>query len=205
MKKQREYTRAWPPIEPPELRGAYVGFWARFLASFLDTILIVIVTYPFLIAAYGWAYLDSWIFVEGPLDFILSWMFPAAGIIGFWVYCSATPGKMAIGVKIVDAATGRQPTQGQLVKRYIGYFLSSIPLCWGFIHIAFNPRKQGWHDKFAKTVVVYTKKIQQPEMAPKAKVLFPATNQPFPSRDSSLVLKRPRREEVFIGTSQEGG
>ena len=205
MKKPREYTRAWPPIEPPELKGAYVGFWARCWASLLDTILIVIVTYPFLIAAYGWAYLDSWAFIEGPLDFVLSWMFPAAEIIGFWAYCSATPGKMAIGAKIVDAATGGPPTQWQLVKRYVGYFFSSIPLCWGFIHVAFNPRKQGWHDKFAKTVVVYTKKIQQPEVPSKAKPIFPAANQPLSSPGSPpVLLKRPRKEEVFIGVSPEG-
>jgi len=205
VKKQREYIRAWPPIEPPELRGAYVGFWARFWASFLDTILIVIVTYPFLIAAYGWAYLDSWSLVEGPIDFLLSWIFPAAAIIVFWMYRSATPGKMAIGAIIVDAATGRQPTQWQLVKRYVGYLFSSIPLCWGFIHIAFDPRKQGWHDKFAKTVVVYAKKVHQPEMAPKAKSLFPEINQPLPSLGSPPVMgKRPPREEVFIGASQEG-
>ncbi len=205
MKTQREYTRAWPAIEPPELKGAYVGFWARFLASLLDTILITIVTYPFLIAAYGWAYLKSWIFVEGPFDFILSWMFPAAGIIGFWVYYSATPGKMAIGAKIVDAATGQQPTQWQLAKRYMGYFFSSIFLCWGFIHVAFNPRKQGWHDKFAKTVVVYSKKVHQPEVPTKPKALFPATNQSLPLHDSPpAAVKRPCKEEVFIGASQEG-
>ena len=153
------YTQAWPAVEPPELRGAYVGFWARLWATFLDTILIVIVTYPFLIAVYGWGYLESRAFVEGPIDLLLSLMLPAAAIVVFWIYCAATPGKMAIGARIVDVATGRQPTQWQFVKRYIGYFLSSIPLCWGFIRAAFDPRKQGWHDKLAGTVVVYTKKI----------------------------------------------
>jgi len=44
------YKQAWPAVEAPELRGAYVGFWARLWASFLDTILTIIVTYPFLLA-----------------------------------------------------------------------------------------------------------------------------------------------------------
>ena len=193
------YKQAWPAVEPRELRGAYVGFWARLWATFLDTILTIIVTYPFLIAAYGWAYLESRALVEGPLDLLLSWMFPAAAIVVFWIYCSATPGKMAIGARIVDAATGRQPTQWQLVKRYIGYFFSSIPLCWGFIRAAFDPRKQGWHDKLAGTVVVYTKKIRQLETVPNPKP--PLTSCPLTSFHPHSVIKEAHKEEVVSGAS----
>lgn len=197
MRKQREHKQPWPAVEPPELKGAYVGFWARLWASFLDTILTIIVTYPFLIAAYGWAYLDSRALVEGPIDLLLSWMFPAAAIVVFWIYCSATPGKMAIGARIVDATTGGKPTQWQLVKRYFGYFLSSVPLCWGFIRAAWNPRKQGWHDKLAGTVVVYNKKIRQPEMAPKAKTAV--MSQPMTSFQPHSALEETHREEAVIG------
>jgi len=150
-----------------------VGFWARLWASFLDTVLTIIVTYPVLIAVYGWAYLDSQSLVDGPVDLILSWMFPAAAIMVFWIYRAATPGKMAIGARIVDAETGQQPTQWQLVKRYIGYFLSSLPLCWGFIRAAFDQRKQGWHDKLAGTVVVYTHRIRQPQGSPEPRAPIP--------------------------------
>ncbi len=38
--------------------------------------------------------------------------------------------------------------------RYLGYFASTIPLCLGFLWIAFDKRKQGWHDKLAGTVVI---------------------------------------------------
>ncbi len=191
------YTQAWPAVEPPELRGTYVGFWARLWATFLDTILIVIVTYPFLIAVYGWGYLESRAFVEGPIDLVLSLMLPAVAIVVFWIYCAATPGKMAIGARIVDVATGRQPTQWQFVKRYIGYFLSSIPLCWGFIRAAFDPRKQGWHDKLAGTVVVYTKKIWQPEISAKTKIF--GTGQPVQSFHPHSVIEESYRKEVVLG------
>jgi uncharacterized RDD family membrane protein YckC len=43
---------------------------------------------------------------------------------------------------------------GQSLVRYFGYFASCIPLFAGFIWIAFDRRKQGWHDKMANTVVV---------------------------------------------------
>lgn len=62
-----------------------------------------------------------------------------------------------IGAKIVDAATGGNPQPMQLVVRYIGYYVSALGLCLGFIWVAFDKRKQGWHDKMAGTVVVRRK------------------------------------------------
>jgi uncharacterized RDD family membrane protein YckC len=75
-------------------------------------------------------------------------------IVLFWLYRQATPGKMAISARIVDARTGGKPGIGQLIGRYLGYFVSTMPLFLGLIWVAFDPRKQGWHDKLAGTVVV---------------------------------------------------
>jgi len=72
-------------------------------------------------------------------------------------YRQATPGKMAIGARVVDATTGQAPSTRQLVIRYLGYYVSTIPLMLGLIWVAFDPRKQGWHDKLAGTVVVRSK------------------------------------------------
>jgi uncharacterized RDD family membrane protein YckC len=65
---------------------------------------------------------------------------------------------MAISARIVDAKTGARPTTGQLVVRYLGYYVAMIPLFAGIIWVAFDPRKQGWHDKLAGTVVVRPKR-----------------------------------------------
>lgn len=81
-------------------------------------------------------------------------MFPALAVIAFWVYRQATPGKMAISARIVDAETGEAASTGQLVGRYLGYFLAGIPLGLGILWVAFDKRKQGWHDKLAGTVVI---------------------------------------------------
>ena len=79
---------------------------------------------------------------------------PAIAIILFWIYRAATPGKMAISAKIVDVQTGGQPSTGQLVGRYFAYFISALPLGLGIFWVAFDKKKQGWHDKLAGTVVV---------------------------------------------------
>ena len=78
----------------------------------------------------------------------------AVAVIGFWRYCGATPGKSALGVKIVDAASGQPPSLLRLVLRFLGYFVSAFPLYLGFLWIAVDRRKQGWHDKIARTIVI---------------------------------------------------
>jgi uncharacterized RDD family membrane protein YckC len=135
----------------------YVGFWARVGASIVDTILIVIIVAPILNAIYGTDYWLDERFIKGPADFLLNWVLPAVAIVLFWIARQATPGKMLIGAKIVDAATGGKPTTRQLIVRYLGYYVSTIPLLLGLIWVAFDPRKQGWHDKLAGTVVVRSK------------------------------------------------
>lgn len=132
----------------------YVGFWARVGASIIDSILIMLVTMPLLIAVYGWAYFESTEFIKGPMELVISYLFPAIAVIVFWRYRSATPGKMAIKAKIVDAKSGGEPSTGQLVGRYCGYFVSMFPLFLGLIWVGLDKRKQGWHDKLAGTVVV---------------------------------------------------
>lgn len=136
--------------EPP----IYVGFWARVGASLIDTIIIMVVSAPLLVVVYGWDYFNSQQFLHGGWDFFVSYVFPAILVILFWAYRAATPGKMAVSAKIVDAKTGGQPSMKQWIIRYIGYFVSTMVLLLGFIWVAFDKRKQGWHDKMAGTVVV---------------------------------------------------
>jgi len=134
----------------------YVGFWPRVGASIIDTIIVMIITAPPLIWLYGWEYytdIDRPL-VDGPGDFLISWLLPAVGIVWFWLRKEATPGKMAIGARVVDAVTGRAISARQGIVRYLGYFVSTLPLCLGLLWVAFDPRKQGWHDKLAGTVVV---------------------------------------------------
>ena len=138
--------------------STFQGFWIRVLASIIDTILICIVTLPLLVSIYGWSYFDPEVtgFSAGPADIFFSWILPIFIVIGFWVWKQATPGKMAIRSRIVDADTGGTPTLKQWIIRYIGYFVSALPLFLGYIWVAFDKRKRGWHDMMAGTVVVST-------------------------------------------------
>jgi len=140
----------------------YVGFLARFLASVIDSFLAMVIIMPVLFGVYGEELLAVESFAGGPLYYLMTWIFPAVAVILFWVARSATPGKMLIRARIVDARTGGKPSTGQLIGRYLGYYVSMLPLLLGFFWVAFDKRKQGWHDKLARTVVVYAPKKSGP-------------------------------------------
>lgn len=134
----------------------YVGFWNRTAAALIDSALLFIVTLPIQQALTGAALDLPSGRPSGALDLLVGYVLPAAAVLIFWKYRSATPGKMFMSAEIVDAATGGKPGNRQLLLRYVGYYLSTLPFLLGLIWVAFDPRKQGWHDKLAGTVVVST-------------------------------------------------
>ena len=132
----------------------YVGFWKRAFASFIDTVILVTVIGIVIFSVYGSQYVQLKDAGRTALfDFLTQWLFPTVAAILFWRYRGATPGKILISAKIVDAKTLGAPSTGQLVGRYFAYLVSSIFML-GFIWIAFDKRKKGWHDKLAGTVVI---------------------------------------------------
>jgi len=132
----------------------YAGFWRRALASLVDTVVISLVVGPLLMllgrnADFGLA---------GAMprlsDSLLHLLLPAAIVIGFWLLRQGTPGKLLLRAHVVDARTGQSLTPGQAIGRYLAYYLSMLPCFLGFFWVAFDGRKQGWHDKLAGTVVI---------------------------------------------------
>lgn len=135
----------------------YSGFWIRFGASLIDIVILIAITFPMLYMIYGETLYYSEEFILGGADFMISYLMPFVATILFWMYKSATPGKMVVKAIIVDAKTGNAPTIKQSIIRYFGYIVSMIPLCLGFIWVCWDSKKQGWHDKMAGTVVIHPK------------------------------------------------
>lgn len=138
------------------------GFWLRCLATLIDAILLEIIVLPILVSTYGWRYYynDDYGFFAGWVDVLASWILPTVAILAFWNYRQATPGKMLFGLKIIDARTGTRPSIGQFIVRYLMYIVCVLPLGLGLIWVAFDKRKQGWHDKVARTAVIRANRRQ---------------------------------------------
>jgi uncharacterized RDD family membrane protein YckC len=154
----------------------YVGFWARTAASVIDLLLQLIITAPLTIAVYGQYVSLTGKTFQGPADVVINILLPAVAVIAFWVYQGATPGKMAMSAKVVDADTGEPVGAGQAALRYVGYIISGLPLGVGFFWAGLDRKKQGWHDKIAGTVVVRpvgTERVQFSRREPTFKVTEP--------------------------------
>jgi uncharacterized RDD family membrane protein YckC len=127
----------------------YASFWSRAAAAVIDWLVVTVVVVPVMVLGFGIREVEpgeSW-----ELGLFAA---TAAAVIGFWRYCGATPGKSALALRIVDARTGGAPSLVQLIVRFLGYFVSALPLYLGFLWAAVDRRKQGWHDKIARTIVI---------------------------------------------------
>ncbi|MEM6582118.1 MAG: RDD family protein [Pseudomonadota bacterium] len=132
----------------------YAGFWIRLGATLIDTLVFMLVFSIPLTLIYGVDYWQSETMSNGFWDILLTYIAPIALTIWFWVRYLGTPGKMMLGLSVVDADTGGPISTPKAVGRYLGYFVSTIPLLLGFVWIGFDKRKQGFHDKLAGTAVV---------------------------------------------------
>lgn len=65
----------------------------------------------------------------------------------------ATPGKMALGIKVVNMS-GEKLSFGKAILRNLLKFFSSALIDIGFLMVLWDPKKQALHDKIAKTAVV---------------------------------------------------
>lgn len=141
--------------KPHDPNTHYVGFWLRGLANGADLILISAIVTPILVVIYGPGYLFDGELVEGGWHVVIGGILPAVAALTFLVKRQATPGKMIINAHIVCADTGAKPGLGKLIFRYLAFTVVTVLSAGlGCLWIAWDSRKQGWHDKIARTVVV---------------------------------------------------
>jgi uncharacterized RDD family membrane protein YckC len=125
------------------------GFWIRFLAILIDGILLAIVE-----SAIG-AIFNMTTNGRSGLGTLVGLIY----FVYFWSNSSIWPGQ-TVGNKLLNIRViktdGRDLELGSSILRYVGLFISIIVIFIGVIWAAFDPNKQGWHDKIAGTYVVKT-------------------------------------------------
>ena len=132
----------------------YAGFWIRVAAALIDTLIFVIVFSVPLTLIYGVDYWTAQQGAKGVGDILIQYIAPVVITVWFWTRYLGTPGKMVLRLRVVDARTGRAISTPQAIGRYLGYYVSMLPLMLGFIWVGIDRKKQGFHDKLAGTVVV---------------------------------------------------
>jgi uncharacterized RDD family membrane protein YckC len=132
----------------------YAGFWIRVVAYIIDIIPLAIIGVLLALLS-GEALVDP--DPSAPLFTFTDFAGLIIGIAYFVGFESsafqATPGKMALGLIVVDT-DGRRISPMRALGRYFAKILSGVIMLIGYIMIAFTDRKQGLHDMIAGTLVV---------------------------------------------------
>ena len=156
-------------MEASTMHYPYAGFWSRAAARVIDLLIII--------AAFNLIYLadrlgadaglwtgmglgeGSWTGPGISMANVLRGLFFLAFPVFYYVYLHAvygqTFGKMALKIKVVNE-DGTPLDYRKAFLRWLGYFLCDLTFYIGYLWAAFDPRKQGLHDKVCRTVVVRT-------------------------------------------------
>jgi len=200
----------------------YAGFWKR-LAAFCIDISILIVT--------GICLLLLAVFIAPRDKFaILTVMWLAlclSNVVIPWLYFAgfesssfqATPGKMAVGIKVTDA-DGNRIAVDRASRRFWGKILSVLIIFVGYLMAAFTRKKQGLHDIIAGCLVVNKSKPRWVKAAVTivisvagamimffVGILLPATSGSVLT--SKMIAMKNRAKDIYVGiieanTAREG-
>ncbi|MAR89734.1 MAG: RDD family protein [Pseudomonadales bacterium] len=148
------YESPLADVTPASADTQYMGFWLRVLASILVNLWLGLLMAVVIAAVMLAVPLNAESLEMMATSYSIQMGLPALLVIGLWCRYASTPGKMAFKAKIVDADTLQPVANGRLAVRYFAYLVSLLPLGLGFLWVAWDARKQGFHDKIAGTVVI---------------------------------------------------
>jgi len=136
----------------------FAGFWIRFAAYLIDTLILgavqFAITLALRLASGGMA--ESW---DGELAMTL-----VGGLCGmvisltyavfFTGYQGQTPGKMLLRIRVIRSNGMAMTYSRAFLREVIGKFVSGIIFGIGYLMVAFDKQKQALHDRIAGTYVI---------------------------------------------------
>ncbi len=123
---------------------SYAGFWKRFLAFMIDSIILQIAAFVF--------------------TFVLLDLYFGIGlsiILGFLYYpffesssMQATPGKALLGIAVAGESSLDRVTFKTAAVRFFCRYISMVIMFIGFLIQPFTKKRQTLHDIFSETIVI---------------------------------------------------
>ena len=130
----------------------YAGFWIRFGAWIIDT--IVVFVSMILVST-----VTSRISFGLPFDFVVLGFF--SGFLLPWAYYviltglrGQTLGKMAVGISVIGPDGNPPGIAIAALREIVGKLASALVLALGYFWIGWDRQKMGWHDYIAYTHVI---------------------------------------------------
>ncbi len=123
------------------MAGEAAGFWRRFGGSFIDGILVGVVT--------------------SILRFALGALGELIGLVvsfGYYTYfhgsTGQTPGNAALGIRVLDIDDRSVIGYGRAFARTVMSIVSALVILLGYFWMLWDPQKQTWHDKVARSLPI---------------------------------------------------
>lgn len=135
----------WPAVQAGRRPGAprdLGGFWRRFVAFFLDSMLVGIITDLVSSGLHGPT--------QGAVGLILSGLYWTLFIGGG----GQTLGMRLLGLRVIPSDGREHVTYIDAVLRYVVMVVGEMALFLGFVWAGWNRNRQAWHDLAARTLVV---------------------------------------------------
>lgn len=166
---------------PSSLYGQYAGFVGRALAFIIDTVTIYVMTVTVSWLTQNALSLigvdiancptyENWLSLEALRSVVCNMargtliatvvLAPAFYFVLMWWLVGQTVGNGVVGIRVVQT-NGHRLSLWRAILRFIGYSVSMLLLGIGFLWVLVDPRRQGWHDKMAHSVVVYAWEARQ--------------------------------------------
>lgn len=136
----------------------YASFGQRFVAAGLDGIVSTVIIFIVLIPLPTIEGLTGWFSLSQSTYSTLGWL---VGLV-YFVYLTGrsgqTIGKRWMKIKVVKITENKPPTYGRaLLRESLRKWISGIVFGLGYFWMFWDNKKQTWHDKFARTIVVSLK------------------------------------------------
>ena len=182
---------------PDSLRGHPAGFVTRYVAFLLDVLVVAAASFLFItvlrVTLDFFGISDLLASVQESRDVarqtvvlsgVVRWLVTiASGFLTFgvysilaWMLVGKTAGKALMGLRVLGQ-DGRRLTFGQALIRALSYYVSGLALFIGFLWVLVDDRRQAWHDKLARTLVVYEWDAQYEERLVGAVQVLDQSNQ----------------------------
>jgi len=154
----------------------YASFWERLVASLLDTVILAVPigVFVYFISDGQWMNFDQFqnamqMAQYGNAEALqsmpqtdMTWellfeVLMMLIIIVFWKrWAGATPGKKMLGIEVVNFEDNGVLTNKQMIIRYVGYIISTLPFLIGFFMVLFRRDRRALHDLLSGSAVIHT-------------------------------------------------
>jgi uncharacterized RDD family membrane protein YckC len=132
----------------------YAGFWIRFVAKFVDGVIVGVPGYALQFGAAAFLEDDpNMAMIAMLVGWLISFILQLTYSVWLTGKYGATVGKMACGLRVVTPS-GQKISYGVACGRFFAEILSGMIIYIGYIMAAFDEEKRSLHDRICNTRVI---------------------------------------------------